>query len=120
VKPTAIALALLSLLFLAEAQAQTLVSPDSFRVEWVVRTDPWVKPGVEGYVYNNSIYRVGNVRLRVQTLDGANQQVSERFSWVYGNIDARGRAYFVLPLPSAGHTYRITVVSCDPISREAP
>ena len=112
--------ALLGLWVTAEAGAQTLVSLESFRVEWAPRTEPWVKPGVDGYVYNDSSYRVGNVRLRVETLDGANQPVSERFSWVYGNIDARGRGHFVLPPPAAGGTYRITVVSCDPVAREAP
>lgn len=119
-KATLLAAALLGLLLAPAAHAQTLVSLESFRVEWTTRTEPWMKPGVEGYVYNDSVYRVSNVRLRIETLDQGNQPVSERFSWVHGNIDARGRGYFVLPPPEAGRTYRITVVSCDPISREAP
>jgi hypothetical protein len=102
------------------AHAQGLVSLELFRVEWTVRTESWVKPGIDGYVYNNSGYRVSNVRLRVETLDAANQPVNERFTWVYGNIDHRGRGYFVLPPPAPGSTYRITVVSCDPVAREAP
>ena len=118
-KPTLLVAALLGLLP-ATAHAQGLVSLELFRVEWTVRTDSWVKPGIDGYVYNSSGYRVSNVRLRVETLDGANQPIGERFTWVYGNIDHRGRAYFVLPPPPPGGTYRITVVSCDPVAREAP
>lgn len=118
-KPTLLAAVLLGLLP-ATAQAQGLVSLELFRVEWTIRTEAWVKPGIDGYVYNNSSYRVSNVRLRVETLDQGNERVSERFSWVYGNIDARGRGYFVLPPPEPGRTYRITVISCDPVAREAP
>jgi hypothetical protein len=119
VKATLLGVVLLGL-WSATAHAQGLVPLESFRVEWTARTESWVKPGVDGYVYNNSVYRVSNVRLRVETLDAANQRISERFSWVYGNIDARGRGYFVLPPPAPGGTYRITVVSCDPVAREAP
>jgi hypothetical protein len=121
VKATVLAAALLlGLLTASVVRAQGPVSLESFHVEWTTRTDAWVKPGIDGYVYNNSIYRVSNVRLRVETLDQANQPISERFSWVYGNIDARGRGHFVLPPPQAGGTYRITVVSCDPVAKEYP
>lgn len=120
VKAILLAAVLVGLVTGAVADAQGLVSLESFRVEWTTRTDAWVKPGIDGYVYNDSVYRVSNVRLRVETLDQTNQRISERFSWVYGNIDARGRGHFVLPPPAAGGTYRITVVSCDPVAREAP
>jgi hypothetical protein len=120
VRSTTLAAVLLGLVLVTDARAQTLVPLESFRVEWARRTEPWMKPGVEGYVYNDSVYRVSNVRLRIEVLDGANQRVGERFGWVYGSIDPGGRGYFVLPPPEAGHTYLITVVSFDPISRQAP
>lgn len=119
-KAILLAAVLLGLETATVAHAQGLVPLESFHVEWTARSDAWVKPGIDGYVYNNSVYRVSNVRLRVETLDQANQRISERFSWVYGNIDARGRGHFVLPPPEAGGTYRITVVSCDPVAKEFP
>jgi hypothetical protein len=112
--------ALLVLLLAGGAQAQTVGGGAVFRVEWARRTEPWLKPGVEGYVYNDSVYRVGNVRLRVEVLDGSQQFLAERFAWVYGNIDAGGRTHFILPPPEPGQSYRITIVSYDLISRQAP
>lgn len=109
---------LLPLLASATAHAQT-VPPSSFRIEWA-RTSEAFRPAVEGYVYNGSEYRVGSVRLRVEVLDGSNRVLTERFAWVYGNIDAGGRAYFVLPSLESNTTYRITVESFFVISRQTP
>jgi hypothetical protein len=120
VRTTPLAAALLGLLLAAGAHAQMTGSGQSFPVEWARRSDPWLKPAVEGYVHNDSMFRVGNVRLRVEVLDSSSRPVNERFAWVHGNIDAGARGYFVLSLPEAGHTYRITVVSFDLISRQAP
>lgn len=114
---------LLSVLLLATAawgQGTDRPQPQSFRVEWQPRAGLWARPGVEGYVYNESAYRVGNVRLRVQLLDASERVLEERFAWIYGDIGAGSRGYFVLPAPGAGRTYRIAVESFDLISRQAP
>ena len=117
---TASIVAVLILLAGAVAHAQA-PRPQSFRVEWEPRTDPGSRPGVEGYVYNDSEYRVGSVRLRLEILEAASQQVvGERFSWVYGHVPPRGRTFFVVPPPGPGQTYRITVESFDLIARESP
>lgn len=104
------------------ARAQS-ASPraDTLRVEWKKRTDPWLRPAVEGYVHNPSGYRIGTVLLKVQLVDGAERVVSERTAWVYGNIPAGDRGYFVVPiLPGDGsNEYRITVESFVLISRES-
>ena len=102
---------------LAHAQGP---APQAFRVEWSRRTDPWLRPGVDGYVHNDSNYRVGNVLLRVQVVDGSERVLSERSAWVIGNIVARGRGHFSLPVLADGQTYRIAVKSWDLISIEAP
>jgi hypothetical protein len=93
---------------------------DTLRVEWKKRADPWLRPAVEGYVYNPSPYRIGTVLLRVELLDGEQRVVKERTAWVYGNINAGDRGYFVVPvLPDeADKTYRIGVESFVLISRE--
>lgn len=101
---------------LAYAQ-ETRPQAAAFQVEWETRTGYW-RPSVEGYVYNSSNYRVGNVRLHVEVVDTAGQRVSERNAWIYGVIDAGGRGYFVLPLPASGQTYTITVESFDLLSRQ--
>jgi hypothetical protein len=107
----------------AGAHAQS-ASPraDTLRVEWKKRTDPWLRPAVEGYVHNPSSYRIGTVLLKVQLVDAAQRVVSERSAWVYGNIPAGDRGYFVVPiLPGdRGNDYRITVESFVLISRESP
>ncbi len=91
----------------------------SFQVEWQPR-GAHMMPGIDGYVYNSSEYRVGNVRLKVEVLDAASSPIREQFAWVYGAIDAGGRGYFRLRLPGPGETYRIYVESFDLLSRQTP
>ena len=43
---------------------------------------------VEGYVNNRSPYRVGNVRVLVDSLDDAGRIVDQRVSWVLGELGA--------------------------------
>jgi hypothetical protein len=110
--------ALIVVLIAGIAQAQSVPPrPESFRVEWGRRSDFW-RPAVDGYVHNDSDYRVGNIRLRVEMLDASNSPVSTQAMWVFGVINARDRGYFVLPLPEPGNTYRITVESFDLMARQ--
>lgn len=112
---------LIALLVAGIADAQGLrPQPASFRVEWERRTGPAWRPAIEGYVYNDSEYRVGNVLLRVEVVDASGQRVGGKTAWVSGAIDAGGRGYFVLPPPEAGQTYQITVQSFDLLARQAP
>lgn len=90
---------------------------ESFNVEWARRTG-YTRPAVEGYVYNNSEYRVGNVLLRVETVDGSGQRRAATTAWVPGAIDAGGRGYFVLPTLEPGLTYQLSVQSFDLLSRQ--
>jgi hypothetical protein len=88
-------------------------------VEWHRTAESWRRPGIDGYVANASDYRVGGLRLRVEGLDGSDRVVGETLVWVYGNIPARGRWPFTLPLPREGETFRITVESFYLVSRES-
>lgn len=95
-------------------------TPQSFEVEWKRRTDPYLRSGIEGWVYNPSGYRVSSVLLRVQVVE-ADRVVSEKRAWVYGHIPPGGRGFFVIPLsPEDRGNYRIIVDSFDLISRESP
>jgi hypothetical protein len=116
--------ALALLVLLASAPSAHAQGPhpilESFRIEWERRTDNWRRPGVDGYVYNDSTYRIGNVRLRVEILDGSNAVVGERFAWVFGDVTPGGRAYFTLAPPPAGQNYRITMESYNVIAVGGP
>ena len=95
--------------------------PNDFQIEWKKRTDPFQRPGLEGWVMNPSGFRVGSMLLKVETLDAENNVSGHRKVWVYGHVPANGRAFFVVPLPPDDRaTYRITVDSFDVISREGP
>jgi hypothetical protein len=87
-------------------------------VEWHRAAETWRRPAIDGYVANASDYRVGGVRLKVESLDASNQVVGETLVWVYGNIPAGGRWPFTLPLPRDGQTFRVTVESFHLVSRE--
>jgi hypothetical protein len=102
----------------ADAQG---VRPEAaaFRVEFARRTGFW-RPAIEGYVYNDSEYRVGNVLLRVEIFDVSGRHLGGKTVWVPGAIDARGRGYFVVSPPEAGQTYQITVESFDLLARQTP
>jgi hypothetical protein len=76
---------------------------------------------VEGYVYNNSEYRVTNVHLDIEVVETATDRViGHETAWVLGSIDARSRGYFIVRRPPRGHTYRIRVDGFDLVSRQAP
>jgi hypothetical protein len=122
VKARSVLAGLIALLTTSFAHAQRLLPPPtpSFRVEWERRTGAFWRPAVEGYVYNDSEYRVGNVRLRVEVVDASGRHLGGRTVWVPGAIDARGRGYFVLPLPESGQAYQIAVEAFDLLARQAP
>jgi hypothetical protein len=105
----------------APATAQTNAEvAELLRVEWQPTTETWRRPSLTGFLYNDSTYRIGSVRLRVEALDGANQVLSETLAWTYVNVSARSRGAFTVPRPKVGETFRITVESFVLIARESP
>jgi hypothetical protein len=67
---------------------------------------------VEGYVNNRSPYRVGNVRVLVDSLDDTGRTVDQRVSWVLGELGGGGRLYFEVAVTPAAR-YRVSVFSYD-------
>jgi len=102
----------------AAAQSPTDVARQ-LRVEWEPGSDKWGPPRLVGHIYNNSTYRIGSVRLRVETLDSSDRVVGETLAWVYVSITARSRAYFSVRRPSGSEVFRLTVESFVLISRES-
>src|SRR5262245_37821022 len=105
-----------ALLFAATPVSAGDVSQGDFGVGWeeslIGRRDAVVK----GYVDNRSQLRVGDVHLRVETLDGSGRVIGESFGWVMGDVAPGGRGYFVVRVTVPGAEYRVTVESYDAIS----
>lgn len=117
--PALVGLIVLSLAGGATAQPQAEVAR-LLRVEWEPLTQEWTRPRLAGHVYNDSTYRIGSVRLRVEVLDAASQQpVREELAWIYVNVPARSRAYFSVQRPK-GDAFRVTVESFVLIAVEPP
>jgi hypothetical protein len=103
---------------LATAQSQAEIAK-LLRVEWEPGTDKWGPPRLVGHIYNNSTYRIGSVRLRVETLDASDRVIGETLAWVYVSVPARNRAYFSVRRPSGGAAFRLAVESFVLIARES-
>jgi hypothetical protein len=89
------------------------------RVEWETPEEAWTRPRIVGHVYNDSAYRLGSLRLRVEVLDASKEVIHKELAWIYVNVPARGRASFSVRRPT-GEAYRLTVESFVLIAREAP
>lgn len=101
----------------AAAQVQAEVA-GLLRVEWSPLSEEWTRPRLVGHVYNNSTYRIGSVRLRLQSLDASDRVLREDLAWIYVDVPARGRAYFSVNRPAGAQSFRVTVESFLLISRE--
>ncbi len=99
------------------ARAQDLHNalPDALTIEASLVRAPY--PRLAGYVTNGSFYTLENVRLHVAVLDAAGTTIGEADGWVFGNLFAGGRTYFVIAIPRVGASYRVTVTSWDIGSR---
>ena len=103
----------------AQAQPPGRPTAESFRIEWV-RRPPSMRPGVDGYIYNDSRWRVTNLRVRAVVVDAAGNPVRESTVSVWGNAVPGTRTFFVLPAIREGEIYQCTVVSFDLISEQNP
>ena len=97
----------------AGAQDTTTPAGPGFRAE--TEPDLLGRRGraIVGWLYNDGNSAVTNVRLRVEVLDGGGQAIASGEAYVYGNVPARGRGYFFVPVPSYGDRYRVTVLRYD-------
>ena len=94
------------------AEAQNFVHAEPvFHVESAPR--PFPAPAVEGYVYNEGLRWLSNVRLRVEVLDTDGTAVEEALGWVFGDLTPGGRGYFVVPVQRLGAAHRVSVLSFD-------
>ena len=73
-------------------------------------------PGVHGWVYNDLPWRVTDVRLRVDCLDGSGTVTESVAGWVQGDVSAGDRAYFYVSISSPAAAYRVSVQSFDKVA----
>jgi len=86
-----------------------------FQVRWAPPT-AGVVSSIKGSVFNDSPYRVTDVRLQVEGLDADRHSIGRTLVWAFGDIAPGGETSFVAePMPGAVN-YRITVVSYDLVS----
>jgi hypothetical protein len=75
------------------------------------------QPAVEGYVTNVSPYETTQIRILVESLDGAGQVTNQRIAWVPGDLGGGGRLFFQVPTAPAP-AYRVRVFSYDRVERD--
>ena len=99
----------------AHAQSTEAEAAKALRLEWRPSTQ---RRGIEGFVYNDSEYRIGFMRLRLQLRDSTGAS-TETHAWVYGNIPAHGRSPFWARLTQPGEVVTVTIESFRLIARES-
>jgi hypothetical protein len=117
-RPALLAIAL-ALLCCAPATAQeSAPAGGAFRVEAEPDLLGRRGPALTGWLYNDHAFAVSNVRVRVDCMDAGGQVVASGEGWVYGNLPARGRAYFFVTVPRYAAGYRYEVVRYDRVQFE--
>jgi hypothetical protein len=113
--PLALGLMLVSLTTPVWGQNREQPANGWFRVSWQPRLDT-LSSTIEGRVYNDSPFRVTDVRLKVEGLNGDSRPVGQRFTWAYGDIVPGGQTAFLVEAMPRAVTYRVTVSSFDLVS----
>jgi len=110
----ALAAAVFMVLLATVAHAQ--MGAPRFHVE--LQVGPSKKGGsvVWGYLYNDAKGGVANPRLLVETLDAQGQVIGQAQGQALGNMLARDRLYFEVPIQTTGASYRVRVLSWDSFS----
>jgi hypothetical protein len=73
-----------------------------------------------GRIRNDSAYRIGGVRLRVDAADASGRSLEPVYGWVLGDIQARGQGVFRIALPAGAASFTASVIAYDLISVESP
>ena len=103
-----------------KAESPAIGAESQFRFELEEAQRSHRGQAVEGYLYNSLPWRITNVRLRVESLDGTGRVTGEASGWVVGDIKGGGRGYFYVPVTSPAVNYRATVQSFDKVVLEIP
>ena len=100
---------------LTRAQDSAATSaPYILRPEWTIETARPGRSHVVGYLHNTSgTMDAANVLLRVDQLTPSGQVSKTQLIPVFGDVRARGRLAFEVPIPAPTPTVRVVVESVD-------
>ena len=116
-KSTALAILLLTAPAAVSAQSYAIQGIERyFRVESSATSGPRGRI-VSGYVYNTYGHTADRVRLVVEALDGGGQVTGSTIANIVGTVPPNGRAYFEARAPGDAASYRVRVLSFDPVGR---
>jgi hypothetical protein len=73
------------------------------------------RPVVRGYVTNQWGWTMRHVRLRVEALDTAGAVTASDIAYVSGDVTPGSRVYFEVPVHDRAPSYRVSVLSFDPV-----
>ena len=112
-RPQRIILGTVLLILAGTHGARATISPSGIdtrlRLDWGIGQARGGRPEIQGYVVNDYMRAAINVRLLVETLDGNGRAIGRAYGFVVGGVPALSRAPFVVPLKTAGASYRISV-----------
>ena len=97
----------------AGALSATSSVDSRLRLDWEVGSRRGGRPVIQGYVYNDYLRAAVEVRLQVETLDASGTVTSRQLGFVPGIIRLRDRAYFEVPVKTAGASYRVSITAFD-------
>jgi hypothetical protein len=97
----------------AGALSATSSVDSRLRLDWEVGSRHGGRPVIQGYVYNDYLRAAAEVRLQVETLDASGTVTSRQLGFVPGIIPLRDRAYFEVPVKTAGASYRVSITAFD-------
>lgn len=111
--PQRIILVALLLIVAGAHVALATISPSGIdtrlRLDWEIGQSRGGHPEIQGYVINDYMRAAINVRLLVESLDDNGQAIGQAYGFVVGGVPALSRAPFLVPLKTAGSSYRIRV-----------
>ena len=97
----------------AEALSAAATVDARIRLDWELGNGRGGRPVIQGYVYNDYGRAASDVRLLVETLDGAGAVIGRTVGFVRGVVQLNDRAYFEVPIRAAGASYRVSVISLE-------
>jgi hypothetical protein len=83
------------------------------RLDWEVGARHGGRPVIQGYLYNDYLRSAAEVRLLVETLDASGGVTARQVGFVRGVIPFKDRAYFEVPIKTAGASYRVSITAFD-------
>ena len=97
----------------AGALSATSSVDSRLRLDWEVGARHGGRPVIQGYLYNDYLRSAAEVRLLVETLDASGGVTARQVGFVLGVIPFKDRAYFEVPVKTAGASYRVSITAFD-------